>query len=803
MTLTPNPGAMRAHLNLFATSTEGLIEIKHETAPGKLNGWRRFGLDRIGAAVDYACAQTLRGHNVYVGAGLRRADIGPEARTKNADVISWPALFWDWDSLEASERGLKIAEAIGLPFHLVVRTGVVRNGGEPDLRIQAWTVMKEPCADAGRVTAAIKQGIARLGSDKSIHDPVRIMRLAGSTAYARKDGRVDEPVVLDVGRMSFDASLTLDESVAVIQKAPELAPARRIAKLARLPAQGNAPVGGIWRDSAEVRLFQADLAVGAEMNPACFALAQKAVHDGHADEVIVEAIDALLCAGDGAILRPDRTAELRQQLPELVARARASGGPSQATPYVPAAQDLEPVGDDDPAPPDVRERMFNEFAWCENSKRAIEIATGVMLDRTQLDARAYDVGLAGTSKSAWFIFLRGGHRRRNVAGLTFRPGDEGRIVPETLPGLTGECVNSWLPPARVLPEKVTDDEVEPFRDLVAFVIPDADERKTVLDWMAWVAQNPGLKPSYAIVLGSTFQGVGKDTMLQPLLAAVGVEYVSQVGADVLIKNFNGYLDRRKLLVIEEMETFTRRETHNLLKPLIAAPPHTLLVDRKHIEPYNIPNILACVFMTNEPGALKIGDGDRRYFVTWNRDRPLPPDYYNKVWAWMKAGGAEKAAAWLLARDVKAFDAKAPAPWTQAKGDMRKAARPPLEQWIEERIADEAEPFSTDIVCLQYVCARIAKLANAGKPVPPDRISALLVALGALPLGDRMRLGWKMPTIDTDRGRLFAVRRVDVYAGVLEAEGPDKIKALFKTQFEREQRWWGGSDAAHDFIGAAA
>jgi hypothetical protein len=34
------------------------------------------------------------------------------------------------------------------------------------------------------------------------------------------------------------------------------------------------------------------------------------------------------------------------------------------------------------------------------------------------------------------------------------------------------------------------------------VIPDERERTVVLDWMARVAQNPGLKPNYALVLGS-------------------------------------------------------------------------------------------------------------------------------------------------------------------------------------------------------------------------------------------------------------------------------------------------------------
>ena len=150
---------------------------------------------------------TAGNRRVYFGAGLRRPDMKPAERTTNDDVVAWPALFFDFDSIEAATWGLQRAKEIGLDFHYVVQTGAVRNGGEPDLRVQCWALLDKPCEDVGRARNILRNGIAALGSDKTIHDPRRDLR--------ERRIRGAGPVVVDAAAFRLEAR-ALSHSVPTV-----------------------------------------------------------------------------------------------------------------------------------------------------------------------------------------------------------------------------------------------------------------------------------------------------------------------------------------------------------------------------------------------------------------------------------------------------------------------------------------------------------------------------------------------------------------------------------------------------------
>jgi hypothetical protein len=357
----------------------------------------------------------------------------------------------------------------------------------------------------------------------------------------------------------LEAILDAAEGVPTAPKPADAVSDERVAEIReRLLTEGD--VLAIWRASPEVDSLVSDLLAGVEMNPSLFGLAMKAARLGHSAETIVAHLSALIDASAAQGSRPDRVRELRADLGKIVARAVATAGASLNTPYVPATEDLPPVEDDD-TPLDPRERMFRDFVWCERLKKIVEIATGAALDQTQFDTRCADVGPCGhRSLSPWAIFRNRHDLRRNIDGLTFRPG-RGRLIEEDGVGL---CVNTWVRPETVMPPAPDDDAVKVFLDHAAFVIPDAGERKIVLDWMAWVAQHQDEKPNWALVLGSTHEGVGKDLLLNPLRCAIDRLYVREISAGELVSGFNGWMDRCKLVIVQEMENFERRRTANLL-----------------------------------------------------------------------------------------------------------------------------------------------------------------------------------------------------------------------------------------------
>lgn len=125
------------------------------------------------------------GNNVYIGAGLRKASTQKGMRTKDAHIQMLPALYVDLD-----KPG--IAEAAREKVKNIQPTFIVTTGRIPNLRQQLWWKLDEPIRDFAQSTDQIRAITEVLGGDSSISNPSRVMRLAGSVAYPKKEGRVTE-----------------------------------------------------------------------------------------------------------------------------------------------------------------------------------------------------------------------------------------------------------------------------------------------------------------------------------------------------------------------------------------------------------------------------------------------------------------------------------------------------------------------------------------------------------------------------------------------------------------------------------
>jgi hypothetical protein len=169
----------------FGDALEGQIDIGHfDGKNGGLTEFRRFDLDDFEAAVEHAAkVNAVEGQSVYVRAAL----IKPEAPRKVADehFLAAPGPWVDCDD-EKSVAAVKELEAGEKP------TAITITGRTPHKRIQAFWKTEDPIADPDELRALNSALAQRLGSDPSVVNPSRLMRLPGSIAWARKPGRVDE-----------------------------------------------------------------------------------------------------------------------------------------------------------------------------------------------------------------------------------------------------------------------------------------------------------------------------------------------------------------------------------------------------------------------------------------------------------------------------------------------------------------------------------------------------------------------------------------------------------------------------------
>ena len=106
--------------------------------------------------------------------------------------------------------------------------------------------------------------------------------------------------------------------------------------------------------------------------------------------------------------------------------------------------------------------------------------------------------------------------------------------------------------------------------------------------------------------------------------------------------------------LKEPEAKERRALSNRLKPIIAAPPETITINRKGLHPYEMLNRLQVIAFTNDPLPITIPTQDRRWFCIWSRAPRMTAAGADALWNWYKAGGFEKVAAWLWQRDVTRF-----------------------------------------------------------------------------------------------------------------------------------------------------
>jgi hypothetical protein len=171
----------------------------------------------------------------------------------------------------------------------------------------------------------------------------------------------------------------------------------------------------------------------------------------------------------------------------------------------------------------------------------------------------------------------------------------------------------------------------------------------------------------------------------PLERFLGEHNVKNVEPNMIASNFNDFLCAQ-LCIYNEMIAIEKKATMNRMKPWMAAPPKTILINKKFAQPFSIPNVVNNLLFTNYADAISLDDSDRRFWVhECVLGTPRPQAYYDALHAWYDAGGAEKVIGWLIRRDISSFNPFAPPPITDAKREMINQTMPQAVQHFRDLI----------------------------------------------------------------------------------------------------------------------
>ena len=310
---------------------------------------------------------------------------------------------------------------------------------------------------------------------------------------------------------------------------------------------------------------------------------------------------------------------------------------------------------------------------------------------------------------------------KTLVGVTYAPGETILCAREGL--VYGNRWRDARPP-------VSGGDASPWLEHARRMIPDDSEREHVLNVMAFKVQHPEQKINHAILHGGN-PGSGKDTLWAPFFWAIGGESLANVKK---LDNKDlatpwGYHLEAEVLIINELrqpEASDRRALENSLKPVIAAPPEYLTIQRKGLAPYEAINRLQVVAFSNERMAITIPSNDRRWFVIWSDAPRMGDAEAATLWAWLRSGGKAAVAAWLHARDVSAFNPGATPMMTEAKAIMIESGMSGAESFLVELMRNRAGEFSAGVLGgpWQGVCDRLTGLAPPGMKIP---VAALLHA----------------------------------------------------------------------------
>ena len=229
------------------------------------------------------------------------------------------------------------------------------------------------------------------------------------------------------------------------------------------------------------------------------------------------------------------------------------------------------------------------------------------------------------------------------------------------------------------------------------------DRDIILDWMSWVQQNPTRAPGYALLLvGNTF-GTGPSFIARVMEYITGKTNTQRPKNSSIRGDFNPWAALCRLAIIEELNQIGRTEVAHELRDMITEP--TIEVNPKGINPYKIANYIAMMAISNEPNALPIQPGDRRWagvetnITQEEKQVAVDSGYFKRLMPMVDPLKPDTAALAAIAyelqtRVIRKFT-PGDAPSSAAKLTMIEMSLSPLDKWLTDNVKND--PLTRQII----------------------------------------------------------------------------------------------------------
>ncbi len=273
---------------------------------------------------------------------------------------------------------------------------------------------------------------------------------------------------------------------------------------------------------------------------------------------------------------------------------------------------------------------------------------------------------------------------------------------------TGElCYNTYAPPL-LLPAaadaRTRELGVKVFLDHLKYLFPEPAVKSAFIDWWAATIQAPQRRVTWAPLIISTHEGVGKGWMASLLKKLVGLSNFRMITQDQLDgsnSQFNDFLSGSTLVVVDELRVGNRDDIANRLRGMVTE--EALEVNAKYGAKQMSDIYANFILYSNYTDAIALNNTDRRYWAHILYQEPKDVTYYNKLWAWLDTDGPSHLLEYLLKRDISKFNFGRVPDTTSAKSTLIRESWSDLDQILMNALNNRDGPFAGDITHPVLVC----------------------------------------------------------------------------------------------------
>lgn len=457
--------------------------------------------------------------------------------------------------------------------------------------------------------------------------------------------------------------------------------------------------------------------------------------------------------------------------------------------YSPPATATEPIDTPNPAIAQLRTGAqlltsqglldhFKGMTYIMNPN-AILTPDGSLMDQSRFNSYhggwefMMDPQNAKPSKSPWEAFtMNRGVAFPKVHDICFRPEcPPGEIITEE----GRQLVNTYVPIV------TTTRPGDPARFIghLARMLPVQRDREILICYLAALVQHPGVKFQWAPLLVG-MEGNGKSLIGRCIEHCVGSRYSHSPNAQDIDNKFNGWLQGKLFICLEEVYTADRANLIEILKPLITNP--RVEIQSKGQDQRTGDNRANFLLFSNHKDAIRKTGTDRRYCIFFTAQQEpgdmerdgMVGNYFPDLYNWLREEGYEIVNEWLRSYQIPAALNPAitvggqshRAPETSSTAEALANSLGGIEQEVQEAISEGRPGFCGGWIS-SLALGRLLDEKRLSSKVPRNKRADMLRKMGWIP-HTAMPGGRVASVIPFDNGKpVLYVERGSLLLGLTE------------------------------------